>query len=224
MTSVSESCEVPDGSKPQTQPSLTSPQRVFKLVFLGSSGVGKSSFIHQYCRGHFPNNLSTTVGMDYQVRSVVVGNTPIALQLWDTAGQERFHSIAKQYYRKADGILAMYDVTDSASFKAVRSCLDQAQDVTAEGVCLMLLGNKTEVAEEERRVTITEGQKLAQEYQAEFYECSAKSGRNVDKAMTHLASGDALFWRLRCLPPERQKTADAPPLGRSPTVHKLPEG
>uniref|UniRef100_A0A672NDM3 Uncharacterized protein n=1 Tax=Sinocyclocheilus grahami TaxID=75366 RepID=A0A672NDM3_SINGR len=51
--------------------------RVFKVVFLGNSAVGKSSFIHHYCSGHFPNNLASTVG------------ERLALQLWDTAGQER---------------------------------------------------------------------------------------------------------------------------------------
>uniref|UniRef100_A0AAY4BQZ9 Uncharacterized protein n=1 Tax=Denticeps clupeoides TaxID=299321 RepID=A0AAY4BQZ9_9TELE len=33
-----------------------------RLMFLGNSGVGKSSFIHHYCRGHFPNSMSSTVG------------------------------------------------------------------------------------------------------------------------------------------------------------------
>ncbi|KAI4873098.1 hypothetical protein NFI96_018781 [Prochilodus magdalenae] len=164
------------------------PQCVFKVVFLGSSGVGKSSFIHHYCRGHFPNNMSATVGMDFQVRSLELGSTSIALQLWDTAGQERFHSITQQYYRKADGILAMYDVTQATSLTALRDWLDQVQQNMAQGACLMLLGNKTDMEDGGRRqVTSRQGQKLAEEYQAEFFECSAKSGYNIQRAMTHLA-------------------------------------
>uniref|UniRef100_W5L418 Si:ch211-247i17.1 n=1 Tax=Astyanax mexicanus TaxID=7994 RepID=W5L418_ASTMX len=89
--------------------------------------------------------------MDFQVRSLKLGSTHVALQLWDTAGQE-FHSITQQYYRKADGILAMYDVTQACSFTAVRAWLDQIQ-----------------------------------EYQSEFFECSAKSGHNIQRAMTQLA-------------------------------------
>ncbi|XP_053497980.1 EF-hand calcium-binding domain-containing protein 4A isoform X1 [Ictalurus furcatus] len=169
---------------------VSGPQRVFKVVFLGSSAVGKSSFIYQYCRGHFPNKMSTTVGMDFQVRSLVLDSTQIALQLWDTAGQERFHSITTQYYRKADGILVMYDVTQTASFMAVRDWLDQVQKNKADGACVMLLGNKMDLDMEDgggRQVTTMQGQKLAQEYQAEFFECSAKSGLNIQEAMTHLA-------------------------------------
>ncbi|KAM9495480.1 EF-hand calcium-binding domain-containing protein 4A isoform 1-T1 [Clarias gariepinus] len=168
--------------------SVSGPQRVFKIVFLGSSGVGKSSFIHHYCKGQFPNNMSTTVGMDFQVRSLVIDSTQIALQLWDTAGQERFHSITAQYYRKADGILVMYDVSQTTSFMAVRDWLDQVQKNKADGACVMLLGNKMDMeVGEGRQVTTTQGQKLAEEYQTDFFECSAKSGHNIHEAMTHLA-------------------------------------
>ncbi|KAJ8349472.1 hypothetical protein SKAU_G00246020 [Synaphobranchus kaupii] len=108
-------------------PTLGCPKRVFKVVFLGNSGVGKTSFIHRYCSGRFPNHLNTTVGIDFQVRSVMLDSTPIALQLWDTAGQERFRSVTKQYFRKADGILAVYDITRYFSFTAVRAWLDCIQ-------------------------------------------------------------------------------------------------
>ncbi|KAK3558709.1 hypothetical protein QTP86_027600 [Hemibagrus guttatus] len=146
--------------------SVSGPQRVFKVVFLGSSGVG----------------------IDFQVRSLVLDSTHIALQLWDTAGQERFHSITTQYYRKADGILVMYDVTQSTSLMAVHDWLNQVQKNKADGSCVMLLGNKVDMEDGGRRqVTIMQGQKLAEEYQADFFECSAKSGHNIQEAMTHLA-------------------------------------
>ncbi|XP_035251183.1 EF-hand calcium-binding domain-containing protein 4A [Anguilla anguilla] len=168
--------------------SLGSPQRVFKVVFLGNSGVGKTAFIHRYCSGHFPNHLNTTVGIDFQVRSVMLDSTPIALQLWDTAGQERFRSITQQYFRKADGILAMYDITKYFSFTAVREWLDSLKGRVSEGTVLLLIGNKADIAEgSEREVTAREGRRLAEEYQAVFYECSAKTGHNVEEPMTHLA-------------------------------------
>uniref|UniRef100_A0A8C1GIE1 Calcium release activated channel regulator 2B n=1 Tax=Cyprinus carpio TaxID=7962 RepID=A0A8C1GIE1_CYPCA len=185
------------------QSTLHDPQRVFKVVFLGNSAVGKSSFIHQYCSGHFPNNLASTVRMDFQVRSVMLDSTPVALQLWDTAGQERFHSITQQYFRRADGIIAMYDLTHEASFTAVCHWLDQVQENMAEGACLMLLGNKTDLVTADRReVTRAQGRRLAEQYQAAFYECSAKSGQQVEEAMTHLTrckTGSKIFHIQRSL-------------------------
>uniref|UniRef100_A0A3Q2PYX8 Si:ch211-247i17.1 n=1 Tax=Fundulus heteroclitus TaxID=8078 RepID=A0A3Q2PYX8_FUNHE len=60
------------------------------------------------------------------MKTLILNSTTITLQLWDTAGQERYRSITEQYYRKADGILAMYDVTHAASFSAVRGWMDSA--------------------------------------------------------------------------------------------------
>ncbi|CAN9499371.1 unnamed protein product [Ophioblennius macclurei] len=170
-----------------TQNRLISQQRVFKVVFLGNSDVGKSSFIHHYCKGQFNSELSPTVGLDFQMKILTLGSTTITLQLWDTAGQERFRSITEQYYRKADGILAMYDINNPASFTAVREWIDSVKERMCEDATLMLLGNKLDLADVHRKVTAREGRRLAEQYQALFYECSAKTGENVDELMNHLA-------------------------------------
>ncbi|KAJ4938312.1 hypothetical protein JOQ06_002932 [Pogonophryne albipinna] len=172
----------------QTQSTIVSPQRVFKVVFLGNSGVGKSSLIQHYCTGHFYSQMSATVGIDFQMKTLSLGSTTVTLQLWDTAGQERFSSITEQYYRKADGILAMYDVTQPSTFTAVRGWMDSVKEKMCEGAVLILLGNKLDLADtHSRRVTTSEGQGLAEQHQALFYECSAKSGCNMEELMTHLA-------------------------------------
>nr|XP_016846246.1 PREDICTED: EF-hand calcium-binding domain-containing protein 4A isoform X3 [Anolis carolinensis] len=72
-----------------TKRSESSPDRVFKVVFLGNSGVGKSSFIHRFCYNRFLSEINSTIGIDYQVKSLMVDNMQVVLQLWDTAGQER---------------------------------------------------------------------------------------------------------------------------------------
>ncbi|XP_008304531.1 ras-related protein Rab-13 [Stegastes partitus] len=132
--------------------------------------------------------MSTTVGIDFQMKTLTVGSTTITLQLWDTAGQERFRSITEQYYRKADGILAMYDITQSATFTAVRGWMDSVKEKMCEGAVLMLLGNKQDLTESHsRQVSTGAGRRLAEQHQALFYECSAKTGCNMEELMTHLA-------------------------------------
>ncbi|KAM4733598.1 EF-hand calcium-binding domain-containing protein 4B [Anableps anableps] len=172
----------------QAESRLVNPHRVFKVVFLGNSGVGKTSFIQHYCTGHCYSKMSSTVGIDFQMKTLILNSTTITLQLWDTAGQERYRSITEQYYRKADGILAMYDVTHTASFSAVRGWMDSVKDKMCEGTVLMLLGNKLDLADKNNReVMRPEGERLAEHYQALFYECSAKTGYNMDELMVHLA-------------------------------------
>lgn len=65
------------------------PNRVYKIVFVGDSGVGKSSFIYRFCFEDFRPNFSATIGVDFQVKTIQVNRQWTALQLWDTAGQER---------------------------------------------------------------------------------------------------------------------------------------
>ncbi|XP_061773154.1 EF-hand calcium-binding domain-containing protein 4A isoform X6 [Nerophis ophidion] len=103
---------------------------------------------------------------------------------------QRFRCITEQYYRKADGILVVYDVTQAASFKAVRGWMESVDEKACDGAVLMMLGNKVDLADvsENRKVMTRDGQKLAeQQHQALFYECSAKTGYNMEELMTHLA-------------------------------------
>uniref|UniRef100_A0A8B9UDQ6 EF-hand domain-containing protein n=1 Tax=Anas zonorhyncha TaxID=75864 RepID=A0A8B9UDQ6_9AVES len=170
------------------EPASCSPDRIFKVVFVGNSGVGKSSFIHRFCYDRFWAELNATIGIDYQVKSLMVDNTQVALQLWDTAGQERFRSITKQYFRKADGILVMYDVTAECSFTAVRNWMSSVQEGIEDGAVVFLLGNKMDAAQREtRHVPRVEGERLAKEYKAVFYECSAMTGYNIMEPMLHMA-------------------------------------
>ncbi|NXW49199.1 RAB44 protein, partial [Nyctiprogne leucopyga] len=169
-------------------PPSCSPDRIFKVVFVGNSGVGKSSFIHRFCYDRFLADLNATIGIDYQVKSLMVDNTQVALQLWDTAGQERFRSITKQYFRKADGILVMYDVTAACSFTAVRNWMSSVQEGIEDGAVVFLLGNKMDAAQRETRIVPkVEGERLAKEYKAVFYECSAMAGYNIMEPMLHMA-------------------------------------
>ncbi|KAF1665358.1 Ras-related protein Rab-44, partial [Aptenodytes patagonicus] len=169
-------------------PASCSPDRIFKVVFVGNSGVGKSSFIHRFCYGRFLAELNATIGVDYQVKSLMVDNTQVALQLWDTAGQERFRSITKQYFRKADGILVMYDITAECSFTAVRNWMSSVQEGIEDGAVVFLLGNKMDAAQREtQNVPKVEGERLAKEYKAVFYECSAMTGYNIMEPMLHMA-------------------------------------
>nr|XP_006813971.1 PREDICTED: ras and EF-hand domain-containing protein-like [Saccoglossus kowalevskii] len=162
------------------------PERVFKVVFVGDSGVGKSSFIYRFCNDSFKSNFSATIGVDFQVKNVIVDHKMIALQLWDTAGQERFRSITKQYFRKADGVIVVYDVTSESSFTSVRNWMSSVQDGVEEGTVIMIIGNKTDM-EDERQVKQKDGHRLSEEYETLFYEASAKSSYNVDESIQALS-------------------------------------
>ncbi|KAM4733445.1 EF-hand calcium-binding domain-containing protein 4B [Anableps anableps] len=164
----------------------SAPDRLFKIVLVGNSSVGKTSLLQRFCDDRFHPGTCATVGIDYSVKTITVDNSQVALQLWDTAGQERYRSITKQFFRKADGVIVMYDVTAEQSFTAVRQWLTSVKEGTGGEIPIMLLGNKTD-KETEREVQKEVGERLAKDCQMTFFECSACSGANVAESMVYLA-------------------------------------
>uniref|UniRef100_A0A2C9JD11 EF-hand domain-containing protein n=1 Tax=Biomphalaria glabrata TaxID=6526 RepID=A0A2C9JD11_BIOGL len=166
------------------------PQRLFKVVFIGDSGVGKSTIIHRFCHQEFKCNFQATIGVDFQVKTIELKDTIVILQLWDTAGQERYRSLTKTYFRKADGVIVVYDVTTESTFTNVRNWMTSVKEEVEPGTVIMLLGNKLDMAEDDafRPVKEKDGRLLAEDTDMLFYETSAKSGINIKEAMDAFTS------------------------------------
>ncbi|NXN55467.1 RASEF protein, partial [Rynchops niger] len=169
-----------------------SSEKAYKIVLAGDAAVGKSSFLMRLCKNEFRGNTSATLGVDFQMKRLIVDGEPTVLQLWDTAGQERFRSIAKSYFRRADGVLLLYDVTCEKSFLNVREWVDMIEDATHENIPIMMVGNKADLRQAvteqgQKCVPINYGEKLAMTYNALFCETSAKDGSNIVEAVLHLA-------------------------------------
>ncbi|XP_042563675.1 uncharacterized protein LOC122132890 [Clupea harengus] len=158
---------------------------MFNIVMVGESSVGKTSFIHQFQNGQFFDDHSATIGVDTCIQTLAVDGKLVKLQIWDTAGQERFHSLTRQVLHKADGLIVMYDISSSQTFCAVRKWISCIEEGARSEVLIMLLGNKND--SEERQVLHPEGERLAQEHNFHFMECSAATGHNVPQAMEALA-------------------------------------
>ncbi|OZC09065.1 Ras family protein [Onchocerca flexuosa] len=165
------------------------PDRIFKVVFVGDSAVGKTCFLHRYCHNQFKFLFNATIGIDFIVKTIHLYNRVVAVQLWDTAGQERFRSITKQYFRKADGVVLMYDVTSEQSFLNVRNWITSVKAGVDESCVLCLVGNKVDLFanNQARMLTYKHGQKLAQEFDMLFFETSALTGFGVTDCMTTVA-------------------------------------
>lgn len=105
------------------------------------------------------------------------------------SGQERFRSITASYFRKADGIILMYDVTDKRSYLNVRNWMSTIADTAAENVAVLLVGNKIDLRKNENKakcVPTEEGLRLAREYDIVFLETSVKTGTNLLPSMGKL--------------------------------------
>ncbi|XP_070601319.1 ras-related protein Rab-44 isoform X2 [Erythrolamprus reginae] len=161
------------------------PDHFYNVLFVGDTNVGKTSFLNKFQNDSFAAKVTATIGMDYRIKNLILDSKCFALRLWDTAGQERYHSVTKQFFRKADGVVLMYDITSEYSFKDVRYWLNCVQEGAGAGVVVLLLGNKTDCSAE-RRVSVENGTYLAKVYGLPFYECSAASGYNITESIVQL--------------------------------------
>jgi Ras-related protein Rab-8A len=173
------------------------PTRRAKLLMLGDSGVGKSSLIMRWTLDSFSPSLVSTVGVNFKSRKVNIGSEAVQVQVWDTAGQEQFHKITTSYYKGAQGIMLVYDVTDTASLANIEYWIKNIKSHAADTVQVALIGNKTDLrptagsptnaAEGTKKWCDTSrGQEIAQKYGIPFFETSAKESYNVEVAFLTL--------------------------------------
>ena len=161
------------------------PNVTFKILTIGESGVGKTCILRRFVENKFLKNHLATIGIDFKTKTLNINNQEIKLKIWDTAGQERFRNITTQYYKGADGIVLIYDVTDDASYEKIRDWMEQILSNTKrEDIGLVLLGNKCDM--EPRAVTEEQGNKMAEELKVSYFETSALTGQGINEAFNEL--------------------------------------
>jgi Ras-related protein Rab-1A len=134
----------------------------------------------------FTESYISTIGVDFRFRTVKIEKKTVKLQIWDTAGQERFRTITSAYYRGADGIIMVFDVTNNDSFDHVNDWLKEVNRYAAEGTVKLLVGNKCDRTAD-RVVTEEQAKEFASELGIPYIETSAKSAKNVEEAFLTMA-------------------------------------
>lgn len=157
---------------------------VFKVIIIGDSGVGKSCFMLQFIEGKFTPDHNVTIGVEYGSKVVNARGKKVKMQIWDTvrckqAGQEAFRAITRTFYRNADAVILMYDLTLHDSFDDLTDWLDEVRQNSNSDVMIFLVGNMLDV-EDEREVSLEEAKAFTIENRLDgVYEASAKTSANV---------------------------------------------
>ena len=165
----------------------------FKIMILGESMVGKTSFITRYTLDKFGERYLCTIGIDFQVKIVSKNGKEIKLQIWDTAGQERYRNVAKSYFQSSQGFIVCYDISNKNSFNQVKYWVEQIKSISDEKTKCILVGTKCDLSE--REVSEEEGSEFAKKLGFKFFETSAKLNINVNEAFDGLLDEILLNYR-----------------------------
>jgi len=170
MNSSSSSGEVPD--------------YVFKILLIGDAGVGKSSILLQFTDGFFNENLQSTIGVDFKIKTIETDGPDgtrkrVKATIWDTAGQERFRTLTSSYYRGAQGIILVYDVSRKDTFLGLENWLKEIEQFSMGGgrdIVKLLVGNKVDLPKQMKK---EEAEQWAMSQGMLFMQASAKTKEGI---------------------------------------------
>ncbi|KAL8598905.1 Ras-related protein Rap-2c [Nucella lapillus] len=152
----------------------------YKVVVLGSGGVGKSALTVKFVSGTFMEKYDPTIE-DFYRKEIEVDSAPSVLEILDTAGTEQFASMRDLYIKNGQGFVIVFSITTLQTFQDIKTMREQIQRVKGQDrIPLILVGNKADL-EPQREVPLTEGAALAQHWGCPYLETSAKSTQNVNE-------------------------------------------
>eukprot|EP01084_Bolivina_argentea_P123369 218617_1 len=153
---------------------------LFKILLIGDSNVGKTSFLSRYVDDSYTSSFINSIGIDFKLKTIQMDTKIIKLQIWDTMGQQRFRTITSSYYRGCEGILILYDITDKESFENTKRWNREIEQYAAEYVDKVLVGNKLDL-NDSREVLYNDSKKLCKQLDiSHCVEVSAKTGKNIE--------------------------------------------
>jgi len=140
-----------------------------KLLLVGDAGVGKTCLLMSFMSEGFNAYEEATIGVDLKAKVMTIRGQRIKLTIWDTAGQDKFRRLTGSYYRGAQGIILVYDVTKEDTFDNIKGWLDEANTFTTkDNIVKVLVGNKIDL-EENREISRRDGSQYAKEQGMLFF-------------------------------------------------------
>jgi len=151
-----------------------------KVILLGDSIVGKTSMLMRYMKKDISEFHVATIGVERYSKVMKIKNSKdkVKLTIIDTSGQERYMSITKNYYKQANGVILIYDITNKETFKNLEFWINEIENNAIENIPIFLVGNKKDL-EQNREVQSEEGKRFAEAHKCIFFETSIKEDKEI---------------------------------------------
>ena len=155
-----------------------------RVIFIGDSGVGKTSIIHRAKFGNFESHTVPTIGAGTTQMQTTIAGKKVEYQLWDTAGQEIYRNIVPIYFKGAVGAVITFSMTDIVSFQSLQAWVDQLTSHADPDTMSVIVGNKCDT--ENPAVDEAEARKWAQSHGLAIFLTSALTGQSIDLLVEYI--------------------------------------
>jgi small GTP-binding protein len=150
----------------------------YKVLFLGDSGVGKSSIINRLIKNNKKPNIIPTICIDFfkytiELENKILNkNKLINFAIWDASGIPTFLEIIRSYYIGSHYIVIVFDLTDYDSFLNIKKWYNEIRKLEYfDKLKCLLFGNKND-KKDKRVVSENQAREIADNYGFEYYEIS----------------------------------------------------
>lgn len=191
----------------------------FKIVLVGDSGVGKSSFIKRHRNGSFDGKYIATQGVDVTPLTFNTNYGLVTFKVWDCAGQEKFFGLGDGYYYNADGAIVMFDLGSRFSADHINKWMSSIKNVVPNAT-FVICGNKSDLPDKKVDVTTL----LTTE---KLYCVSSKTAFRYEAPFLHLAkqlSGHEDLEFVEMLNTLNTKIPEVKPTKKTVTLMSNPNG
>lgn len=159
---------------------------LFKSILVGDSGVGKSSLLLRLFGNSFEEIYTPTFSLEIKLK---IYNEPhkVKIQVWDTSGQDKFSQIRTSFYKGADAVLLIIDLTNFETYNNIEKWNNEITKYSREDVKKVLVGNKTDLITK-RIIDLDSAKALADKFGFDYYETSAKVETNIESIFENICS------------------------------------
>ena len=160
---------------------INSFDKIFKILVIGESGVGKTSLTLRVAKNIFSENYVPTIGFETLSLFLKINEKIIKLEIWDTCGQEMYRPLIKSYYKGASMVILVYSIDNLNSFNKLNEWINNIREFSKENIKIFLIGNKIDISENQRKISKDMGNKFYKDNKInKFFEVSAKTSHNIN--------------------------------------------
>ena len=154
----------------------------YKVILLGSSGVGKTSIMNLFSKKNIAH-VSPTIGSEFCLMESKKYNH--RLQLWDCAGQERYRAVTRIYYRDIQGCILVFDLSDIKSLYDIRDYwVKEVEKNNTINPIFILVGNKSDLRINTDYEII---KTIVKDYNMKYVETSVVKNENISEIFNFMS-------------------------------------